>query len=360
MVFTAVGVLIFLASLAVGTNDAMIRNSVGLYSGHIVGDGLSTDAASGQLLVDGVQQVLIRGYMPLRLRHQDHLSATTLVAVNPDREKEVTALWKKTVAGRYLRSGEPEVYLSESVSQSLQVAVGQKVQVETQAGTKVAVLTVCGIYRTGVSSLDYGMGFVPRKALTIPNGTLSTAVFLKNGVDPQAVLALYRRLPDAPRFTPWTQFMPDLKQLIDLNFVSMMIVMLLVFGVVSLGISCAFVIFILKYMREHGIMKAMGMLPGESALLIFAEVTLMTLVASAVGVCAGALAVAGFSQTGIDLTSWTSHNQYFTLSGVIYPRLTMYSLWTPPLLANVFGILASVWPTIFVIRGKAADILRSI
>jgi len=40
--------------------------------------------------------------------------------------------------------------------------------------------------------------------------------------------------------------MPDLKQLIDLNYISMSIVILLVFGVVSLGIACAFVIVILK------------------------------------------------------------------------------------------------------------------
>jgi hypothetical protein len=86
----------------------------------------------------------------------------------------------------------------------------------------------------------------------------------------------------------------------------------------------------------------------------------MTLAASAAGIGAGALAVAGFARTGIDLTSLTSHNQYFAVSGVIYPRLTLFSLWLPPLLAVVFGKLAAIWPSIFVIRAKAADILRSI
>ncbi len=35
MVITAVAALVFLSALAVGTNDAMIRNSTGLFSGHI-------------------------------------------------------------------------------------------------------------------------------------------------------------------------------------------------------------------------------------------------------------------------------------------------------------------------------------
>ena len=107
-------------------------------------------------------------------------------------------------------------------------------------------------------------------------------------------------------------------------------------------------------------MKAMGVLPAETAFLIFAKVTLMTLAASVAGIGAGALVVAGFAHTGIDLTSWTSHNQYFAVSGVIYPRLTSFSLWLPPLLAVVFGKLAAIWPSIFVMRAKASDILRSI
>lgn len=40
MVVTAVSTLIFLSALAVGINDAMVRNSVSLYSGHISGFGL--------------------------------------------------------------------------------------------------------------------------------------------------------------------------------------------------------------------------------------------------------------------------------------------------------------------------------
>ena len=66
--------------------------------------------------------------------------------------------------------------------------------------------------------------------------------------------------------------MPDLRQLIDLNYVSMSMVMVLVFGVVSLGIACAFVIFIMKHVREYGIMKAMGVTAGEMMRLIIMEI----------------------------------------------------------------------------------------
>jgi ABC-type lipoprotein release transport system permease subunit len=359
MVFSAVAALVFLASLAIGTNDAMIRNSVGLFSGHIVAEELPPNVTAEQLQVKGVAAVLLRRKTPIRLWHQDHSETVLLYGIRPDQEKRHTALWKKTVAGQYLASGEASIYLSEAIAQKLAVSVNSKIQLGLAVGMSVQELKVCGIYKTGISYLDHGVAFCPLEFFPVPTSPLTAAVFINDGVDITAVVQAYRSLAGFSQFLAWTDFMPDLKQLIDLNFVSMGIVMLLVFGVVSLGISCAFIIFILKNLREHGILKAMGVLPFELAFLIIAQVTMLTLIASAAGAGAGALAVAGFSTTGIDLTAFTSHNQYFAVSGVIYPRLTPYSFILPPALAVLFGILAAVWPAVFVVRKKPAEILRS-
>jgi ABC-type lipoprotein release transport system permease subunit len=152
--------------------------------------------------------------------------------------------------------------------------------------------------------------------------------------------------------------MPDLRQLIDLNYVSMSMVTVLVFGVVSLGIACAFVIFIMKHVREFGIMKAMGVTAGEMMRLIMMEILLMNLAASLAGILAGTAAVLLVGSTGIDLTAFTSHNRYFAVSGMIYPRLTAFSLWSPPALALVFSLGSAIWPALLVARKKAADILK--
>jgi len=360
MVLSAVAALVFLSSLAMGTNDAMIRNSVGLFSGHIAGDHLPPEWNRKQLEVPGVQAVLLRRSMPVRLWRQGLVEPVLLFGIRPDEEKAHTFLWKKTVSGRYPRPGESVLYLSEATAQRLKARVGDSIRFDIQPGVPGGTLTLCGIYRTGISALDQGMAFCPVAAFPASGGSLSAAVFLDDGVDPKTVLALYRARFGPSPLKAWTEFMPDLKQLIDLNFVSMGIVMLLVFGVVALGISCAFVIFILKNLREHGIMKAMGVLPSETAYLLAAQVGMLTLLASAAGTALGALATASFARIGIDLTSLTSHNPYFAVSGIIYPRLTAYSLCLPPLLAVVFGQLAAVWPLIFVVRARAADILRSI
>jgi ABC-type lipoprotein release transport system permease subunit len=360
MVSSAVAALVFLSSLAVGTNDAMIRNSVGLFSGHISGDDLPPDFSPRIPGIDGIEQILLRRQQAVWIGNADMMEAVLLLGVQPSDEKHMTSLWKKTAAGRYPEDGETAIYLSETIAKRLKVSVGDSVRVGRAPTVPVVELTLCGIYRTGISALDQGIAFCPRGAFPGDPDKTMAAVFLRSGVNPEAVTRELRSLPGHPDFRPWSQFMPDLKQLIDLNFVSMGIVMVLVFGIVSLSISCAFIIFILKNLKEHGIMKAMGILPSEATLLILTQVSMLTGLASLVGTAAGALVAVVMARVGIDLTALTSHNQYFVVSGVIYPRLTAYSLGLPPLLAVLFGKLAAVWPSVFVVRERAADILRSI
>jgi ABC-type lipoprotein release transport system permease subunit len=137
------------------------------------------------------------------------------------------------------------------------------------------------------------------------------------------------------------------------------IVTVLVFGVVSLGIACAFVIFILKNLKEYGIIKAMGVTTGEMTLLIVMEVVLMNLLATLMGIIGGILVVLLVEKIGgIDLTAFTSHNRYFAVSGIISPRLTFYSLCLPPLVSFLAGLISAIWPAALVARKRTADILR--
>jgi len=131
-------------------------------------------------------------------------------------------------------------------------------------------------------------------------------------------------------------------------------------AIVAVGIACTFIVFIFKSIREYGIMKAMGVTSGETAFLIAAEVFLINLCAGFGGEVLGAGAVLIFSNRGIDLSAFTSHNQYFVVSGMIFPRLTSYSLVLPPVIAIFFGLVAAVWPALVVARKKAVEVLKTI
>ena len=361
MVVIAVSVLMFLSALAIGVNDAMIQNSIGLYSGHIVGDLIPQSLNPERLKIDGVAGVLKRNLIPGILSNEKYVETITMVAVDPVAELKYTAIWKKAIKGRYIQNDENSIFLSSILAKQLDVQTGSMLQFNPAKSNKSVQLIVSGIYKTEIDYLDRGIAFCPLEVLPVKTKTWRAAIFLKKGIDPEQIIRRYRQLlPKSLEFTSWKEMMPDLLQLINLNYVSMGIVMVLVFGVVSLGIACAFVIFIFKNLREYGIMKAMGVTPLEIAHLIVIEVIMMNLVASIIGILLGFFAVLIAGRTGIDLTYFTSHNRYFVVSGIIFPRLTFYSLCLPPILAFFFSMLSAIWPAWLVARKKAADILRTI
>ena len=360
MVITAVAALVFLASLAMGTNDAMIRNSIGLFSGHILGSQIPADTRWNTLRVPGVDNILVRQHQRFLLWAGDVYEPILLMGVNPLQEKKSTALWKKTVSGRYLLPADNGIFLNQETAQRLRRKVGDKVQLGRQPGEVLKTFSVIGIYKTGISHLDQGMAFCPLGVFPAQDCSVTVAVFLQDGTPIEEILRQYRQLLPQGKFMGWPEFMPDLQQLIDLNFVCMALVMILVFGIVSIGISCAFLIFSLRNLREHGIMKAMGVMPVDTALLITTQIGLLIFFAATIGVLAGVAAVAYCSRSGIDLSALTSHNQYFSVSGVIYPRLTTASVFAAPLLAFIFGIGAAFWPSVYIIRKSPTEILRSV
>jgi ABC-type lipoprotein release transport system permease subunit len=360
MVVTAVCTLIFLSSLAVGVNDAMILNSVSLYSGHITGFALPPWLKTDNLFVEGVVSVLKRISIPGILSYQGNIETVTLIGVNPSAELKSTAIWKKIIDGKYLQAAEQSIILSQPLAEKLMVKPGGILNFSSGFEKNNIQLKVSGIYRTGIDQLDRGIAFCPLVAIADMQVMWSAAIFLNAGVEPESVIAeFHRKISDTHQFKSWQKQMPDLRQLIDLEYLSMGIVTVLVFGVVSLGIACAFVIFILKNLREYGIMKAMGVTSREITLLIFMEVVLMNLAATFIGIIGGILVVLLVDKIGgIDLTAFTSHNRYFAISGIISPRLTSYSLGLPPLVSFLFGLSSAIWPSVLVVRKRAADILR--
>ena len=362
MVVTAVGALIFLSALAVGVNDAMLRNTVGLFSGHITGYGLSVAVRPEALMVKGVKGVLKRVYLPGVLSHGNLDQPLTLCGLEPGREAALTALARKIVAGDYPQKGRAELLISRTLADELGVGRGAVLRFASPTLGRPLRLSVAGIYQTQVDQLDRGVVFCPLDLLPGKDALWSAAVFLRRGVEPQTIIDMYRqKWPDQYRFESWATAMPDLRQLIDLQYISMGIVIFLVFGVVSLGIACSFVIFIVKNLREYGIMKAMGVTNREMSLLIVMKVALMNAIACGVGLVIGAVAVwAVAGAGGIDISAFTSHNRYFAVSGVISPRLTAFSLLAPPAAAFCFSLIAALWPAATLARKKAADIIRMI
>jgi ABC-type lipoprotein release transport system permease subunit len=361
MIFSAVATLVFLSALATGTSDTMIRNSTGLYSGQVTAFGLPQGMDPAELKSEGVTAVLPRHSGPGILRNRGSMATVELVGVNLFEERKFSGLWRKKVSGGYPETMEAGLFIGQDLADRLNVSPGEEIQFQNHLNGRGTGFTVSGIFKTGLHNFDGNMAFCSMDALPFNNGQRTAALFLVEGRDPHKLITRYRaRLSQEITFKTWDQLMPDLRQLIHMNQICMAIVNAIVFGIVSLGVACAFVIFILKNIREYGLMKSMGVTHTEIAGLIASEILIMNLFASLAGLLGGILLVWAFSGTGIDISQFTSYNRYFVVSGVIYPRLTPTSIFVPPGLALLFSTGAGIWPAIIVLRQSPAQILREI
>jgi len=361
MILSATGTLVFLSALATGTSDAMIRNSVGLYSGHISGFNLDRKISVNLLFNKKVKSVLKRDLCTGFLSRGEKVKGVQFTGIVPDDEKINTGLWKKTMEGEFLTTHGKGIYIGVSTANFLDAKVGDKIFFSTHKGETKKAYTVNGIFKTGLTEFDNNKVFCNIDNLPLKTDKWNAAVFLKEASDVAEVIQVYRKFtPDKEKFSAWYEIMPDLKQLVDMNKICMGILTIIVFIIVSMGVSCAFMIFILKNLREYGIMKVMGLSSIETVFLIFAEVFIMIFFAATTGVVIGMFAVKIVAGTGIDISSLTSHNRYFIISGVIYPRLTSADLLFPPLMSLLFCILAAIWPAYTVSTSKIAKVIRTI
>jgi ABC-type lipoprotein release transport system permease subunit len=359
MLMTAVAALIFLSALAVGVNDAMIRNSVSLYSGHITGFYIPDNVRKETLKAPGVIAVLKRKNVPGSLIFGHKIHEVTMTEMESREELAYTAISRKVTAGEYPSETRGQVLMGWSIARKLGAQLQDTIYFADFTGKYKIPLRITGLYRTGIDHLDGQFAFCPSGSLPSPGPNWTAAIFLEEGASPDKIISTYDgRFHNQFQFKSWATLMPDLKQLIDLNYVSMSIVILLVFFVVSLGIACAFVIVILKTIREYGILKAMGVTSRENALLIVCEIIMMNLFATILGILLGIGLSLLIRETGIDLTAFTSHNRYFVVSGIIYPRLTPFAWGVPPAMAFLFSLIAAVWPAVLVSHRRAAEILR--
>lgn len=365
-ILVGTAILVVLVGITVGINDAMVTNSVRLHSGQIfieVPAGSGTAGLAEVLATKGRPETLLqRQRFSVLIKGPAGAAPATVYAVDPAVEGATTAIAGRVDKGRYPERGKAEILLGADLADSLGAGTGTRLELWSADGRSLGHLRVCGIYTTGIAHFDRNVVYLPRGKLGQQADDLVTefALFYASETPLAPVTErLSPLLPTQARLDTWQTLMPDLVQLIEMNAVSMGIVLVLVYGLVGFGISNTFVLTIVERYREFGILRAMGLRPGELEKLIFLESFVVCLAATALGLTTGWLLTELLGMTGIDLTRWTSHNRYFLVTGVVHARTTAPGLIWPAAVALVISLLAAYLPTRICRRRTTADLLRT-
>ncbi len=290
-----------------GAHDGMIENYVRILTGHVqihargFRDDMSVmkrirEPAPVAAAIEGTDKVAAYSFRiktyALAAAHGDSAGAFVL-AFDPQRERGVSNMHKSLVKGRFLERGrEREVVIGYVLAENLGLKIGEKIAVMVQAadGSMGAdKFTVVGLADPGISSINNSlimMNLADAQALLAYGDAVNEIIVMADdSYDVDRVCGELRDKIDLDRYEvlSWKEAAPEMKEMVELDWASF-VLMMAVFAVVALlGIMNTVVMSVFERVREFGIMTSMGLKPGQLARLVVTETFLLTLVATAIG-----------------------------------------------------------------------------
>ena len=270
-------------------------------------------------------------------------AAVVLHGVVAEEEGRVTLVHQRMVSGRPPLA-EREIMVGQGLARAFAVGLGGELAVMTKgvAGATVTRrLQITGIFATGVVAFDQNHLFMNLPALQsfLAAGDMVSEIAValpQHGLAAKAE-QLRQGLGPAYQVETWQEISPDLVQLIKLNDTTMMVLILIVFLIVAMGIANTMTTITFERFREFGTIAALGATPANILGLVIAEALALGLTASLIGSLVGGALCFYLGRYGIDLTAFTSANQYFSNNHILKAVVE----WRQVVLTNCFTLLTA-------------------
>jgi ABC-type lipoprotein release transport system permease subunit len=148
------------------------------------------------------------------------------------------------------------------------------------------------------------------------------------------------------QITAWQEMAPDLVQLMELNDATFKLLVLIIFIIVAMGIANTMNSVIFERFREFGTIAAIGSTPSEIVMLVSLESLFLGAFACITGTTIGLLVSLYLNIHGIDLTHFTSSNQYFAAGSVLQAFVLPEDIISANLITLFTAIIAGLYPAI--------------
>ncbi len=399
------GLALLLISLGLldGGHEQTIADGVRFGPGHVVIQAKGyQDSGSDELLlpaqvvsrVEGFLQSaemkkLVRGVSP-RLLATGLLSSSAnsagvrIMGVIPQDEPAVSFIPQRIVEGTYLSDDRPSgVVIGAELARELEVKIGSRVVLMTQALRQPGIetkngageemqstlLRVSGIFRTGLQAVDANIIQLPLPAvqtlLGVPDGQVTQVALLlqQEGDSPMVARALLKQLTGEPvEVLTWRESIPMLAQILGLDHAFNYIMNGVILAMVGLGILNTILMRVLERRYEFGVSKALGLRPGQLAVMVIGESLALTAISLALGLALGLSVEHYFATSGLDLR-WIFKADLpsaLVLDPILYSRLSSNRIiWSVSIVFAMTTII-SFYPALKAARTELPDALKGL
>lgn len=373
--------LIFTDALMQGMVGEMIRSATAAYLGegqiHRLGFRLTQESGltiAGAPAVEArlAKDPRVEAFAPRAeafgmVTSPSDVSSVMIVGVDPAREGLLSEIDDNIRQGTFFSgSGERDIVIGSGLASILGIGLGDRiVATVSQAGSgdlAQDMFRVSGIYRFGIKEMDEGFAFI---RLAKAQGMLGLGL----GIDEIALrfkdigFATRKGNPfwaaystDGNEAVSWAVLLPQLREALDLFWVSLVFMAAILFGVVAFGIINTLFMSLYERMFEFGVMRAVGTRASGVRRLIVVEAGALAVLSIAMGAALGLLLTLVVAGTGINYSGIEFAGT--TFSRPLYPVLQVRQFVIYPLATFLFTLVVGLYPAGAAGRLRIADALR--
>lgn len=249
----------------------------------------------------------------------------------------------------------PPVLLGDKLAKVIGAAVGDEVYVlsSTIDGlTAEERFRVAGVFHVGSALIDRGRAYLHiadlQRFVRLGGQVHEIAVSTFEPTEAALLADAIRALPETKELLvrSWEQVRPSLKRMLEVNDAGIAVMLFIIFVVAALGVVNTMLMAIFERTRELGVIKALGLRPGQVRRLVVLETLFLTFVGAVIGTALGLGLDAYLIWHGWDLSAYTGGLTMdgITINPVLTGALTAKGVLVPMLAMAVASFLASFYP----------------
>ena len=289
-----------------------------------------------------------------------------VIGTDPKLESKMTGLDDKLVKGRFLDSESNGILVAEGLAAMLKLDIGDSLVLYGQGyhgQIAAAIYPVIGLVKMPFQEMNNGLIFLNLKTAQIlfsaPNRITSLAVMIENPAYLDNTIKHLKQL-SGYAIMRWDEMMPDLKQNIQLDNASGLIMLIILYIVITFGVFGTVMMMVSERYKEFGILVAVGMRKWRLMIVT----TIESIFVAFVGVLAGMIASfpivyylhinpLRFTGESVQLFDSMGIEPIFNFS--IDPALFV----AQALVVLLIAIGAAIYPLLFIRKLKPVEALHS-
>ena len=339
-----------------GFRDERLINMVILRSGAIV---------DTVCRIPGVKAVSARTVIEGMGSSPTSSQGVEIIGIDPDRERNVTAIARHIVEGSFFEGDErTPILVGKKLAEKLFLKLRAKLVLSFQGpdgSIQYGAFRITGIFDTESTNFDGTTVFVRRGDLDALTGATlihEIAVRLVTNDSLESVSRTIAARSPALQLDTWKDLAPELK-LADTADISMAVILGIILLALMFGIINTMLMSVLDRVREFGVLMAVGMKRGRIFRMILLETLIISLTGSIVGIVLGALSVAWTNRTGISLAWFSEGLSLYGMGSMVYPEVHPQIYAALGVMVIIAACIAAIYPAVKAIRLRPASAIAT-